>query len=79
MIDPSNHIDSIMDVAISGARIAWVAADIPAARGRKVVDAAGLYVTPGLIVGAVPRKPKTAYHGGFRAIVILLKLSRFSS
>jgi len=49
VIDPSNRIDSVMDVAISGARIARVAADIPAASSRKVIDAAGLYVTPGLI------------------------------
>src|SRR5260370_40413763 len=49
VIDPSNRIDGVMDVAIRGGRIARVAADIPAAGGRKVIDAAGLYVTPGLI------------------------------
>ncbi len=49
VIDPSNRIDGVMDVAIRGGRIARVAADIPAAGSRKVIDAAGLYVTPGLI------------------------------
>ena len=49
VIDPANRIDAVMDVAITGARIARVAAGIPAAQGRKVIDASGLYVTPGLI------------------------------
>ena len=49
VIDPANRIDGVMDVAVSGNRIARVAADIPASQGRKVIDAAGLYVTPGLI------------------------------
>ena len=49
VIDPANRIDGVMDVAVSGNRIARVAADMPATQGRKVIDAAGLYVTPGLI------------------------------
>jgi len=49
VIDPANHIDQVMDVAISGRKIARVAVDIPAAQAKKTVDAAGLYVTPGLI------------------------------
>ena len=49
VIDPANRIDSVRDVAVSGNRIARVAAAIPASQGRKVIDAAGLYVTPGLI------------------------------
>jgi dihydroorotase len=49
VIDPANRIDGVMDVAVSGNRIARVAAAIPASQGRKVIDAAGLYVTPGLI------------------------------
>jgi dihydroorotase len=42
-------MDRILDVAVAGNKIARVAPDIPAAQARKVVDAAGLYVTPGLI------------------------------
>jgi dihydroorotase len=49
VIDPANQIDGVMDVAVSGNRIARVAPDIPPSQGRKVIDAAGLYVTPGLI------------------------------
>ena len=49
VIDPANHIDEIMDVAVAGGKIAAVAKDIPASEAGKVVDASGLYVTPGLI------------------------------
>ena len=38
-----------MDVAIANGKIAQVAASIPATNATKVVDATGLYVTPGLI------------------------------
>src|ERR1700687_4913823 len=48
VIDPANRIDRVMDVAVTGNRIARLAT-IPASQGRKVIDAAGLYVTPGLI------------------------------
>lgn len=49
VIDPANRIDAVMDVAIAGGKIARVASNIPAAEAKKVVDAKGLYVTPGLI------------------------------
>ncbi len=49
VIDPANRIDTVMDVAVSGNRIARVAANIPVSEAKKTVDAAGLYVTPGLI------------------------------
>ena len=49
VIDPRNEIDSVMDVAISGGTVARVARDIPAAEARQVVDARGLYVTPGAL------------------------------
>lgn len=49
VIDPANHLDRIMDVAVSGGKIAAVERDIPAGNASKVVDASGLYVTPGLI------------------------------
>ncbi len=48
-IDAKNRIDGVMDVAIEGGRIARVAAKIDPAEAKKVVDVAGLYVTPGLI------------------------------
>jgi dihydroorotase len=49
VIDPKNRIDAQMDVAIAGGKIVRVAAGIPADNARKVVDARGMYVVPGLI------------------------------
>jgi dihydroorotase len=49
VIDPSNHIDRIMDVAVARGKIAAVQDDIPAIEAGKMVDVTGLYVTPGLI------------------------------
>lgn len=49
VVDPGNGIDSVMDVAVSGAKIARVAVNIDPASARRVVDATGLHVVPGLI------------------------------
>lgn len=49
VIDPKNRIDGTMDVAIAGGKIVKVAAAIPADNAKKVINAAGLYVVPGLI------------------------------
>ena len=49
VIDPKNNIDAIMDVAITNGKIAQVAKTIDAKQGTQVVNAKGLYVTPGLI------------------------------
>jgi dihydroorotase len=49
VIDPANNLNGVMDVAISGGKILRVAPNIPPAGARRVVDVAGLYVTPGLI------------------------------
>lgn len=49
VIDPKNNIDAILDVAIANNKIYQVAKDIPADKAKKVVNVAGLYVTPGLI------------------------------
>ncbi len=49
VIDPRNGIDGVMDVAVAGGKIAAVRAGIDPAGARQVVDASGLYVTPGLI------------------------------
>ncbi|MDX1982563.1 MAG: amidohydrolase/deacetylase family metallohydrolase [Bryobacteraceae bacterium] len=49
VIDPKNKISAIRDVAIHDRRVVEVAPAIPAARARKVINVAGLYVTPGLI------------------------------
>jgi len=49
VIDPANHVDGIFDLAVSGGKIAAVEKDIPAGQAGKVIDASGLYVTPGLV------------------------------
>ena len=49
VIDPANHVDAVMDVAVAKGKIAAVEKDIPAGQAGKVVDTSGLYVTPGLI------------------------------
>jgi len=49
VIDPKNRVSARRDVAIKDGKIAAVEASIPAAKARKTVDVAGLYVTPGII------------------------------
>lgn len=49
LIDPKNNLNQKMDVAIKDKKIARVAADINPAEAKKIIDASGLYVTPGLI------------------------------
>ena len=49
VIDPGNHLHQKMDLAVTGKRIGRVAPEIDPRQARSVVDAAGLYVTPGLI------------------------------
>ena len=49
LIDPKNNIDGIMDIGIRVGKVALIAKDIDPKEGKQVVDASGLYVTPGLI------------------------------
>ncbi|WP_080057462.1 amidohydrolase/deacetylase family metallohydrolase [Spirosoma aerolatum] len=49
LIDPKNSIDALMDVAIRDGKIVQVAKSIDASQARQVVNAKGMYVTPGLI------------------------------
>ncbi|UFH54516.1 amidohydrolase/deacetylase family metallohydrolase [Spirosoma sp. KNUC1025] len=49
LIDPKNNIDALMDVAILDGKIAQIAKSIDPKQARQVVDAKGMYVTPGLI------------------------------
>src|SRR6187401_974926 len=67
VIDGRNGLDAVRDVAIKDGKIAAVAADIPATQATRTVDAAGLYVTPGLVdihVHAYHGENGTAYAGG---------------
>lgn len=49
IIDPVNNIDQVMDLAIKGNKIAAIEKKISANQAKKVVDASGLIVSPGLI------------------------------
>jgi dihydroorotase len=48
VIDPKNNIDAVMDVAVTAGKIVEVATKI-SKEAKKVIDATGLYVTPGLV------------------------------
>lgn len=49
VMDPKNGINRVMDIAVKSGKIARVAPSISAAEAAKVIDARGLYVTPGLV------------------------------
>ena len=49
VIDAKNNIDKVMDVAVKDGKIAMVAANLDPTGAVQVVDARGMYVTPGLI------------------------------
>jgi len=49
VIDPANGLDAQLDIAISGGKIAAVESNIDTSATKRVVDATGLVVTPGLI------------------------------
>ncbi len=49
VIDPKNNINEPMDIAVSENRIVKVAKNIDPKTAKQIVNASGLYVTPGLI------------------------------
>lgn len=49
LIDPANDIDQVMDIAIKGNKITAIEKKISAKQAKKVVDASGMIVSPGLI------------------------------
>lgn len=49
VIDPSQGIDAVRDIALADEKIALVVEDIPTDQARDVFDANGMIVTPGLI------------------------------
>jgi dihydroorotase len=49
IIDPKNRIDAVSDIAIEDGKIAKVAKNIETKSAKKVIDATGLYITPGFI------------------------------
>lgn len=49
LIDPKNQIDEPMDIAINDGKIAIIAKHIDPGKATQVVDAKGMYISPGLI------------------------------
>lgn len=49
VIDPSQNLEAVRDVAVQGGKIARVDAQIPPGQAREVISAEGKIVTPGLI------------------------------
>lgn len=49
IIDPKNNIDAVMDIAIKDGKIAAIAKTIDGNQGTQVVNAKGMYITPGLV------------------------------
>ncbi len=49
VIDPKNNIDEVLDVALNDGKVALIAKSIDPNQATQVVDAAGMYVAPGLI------------------------------
>lgn len=47
VLDPANHVDGVLDVAVKDGKIAAIGENLP--RAGKVLDVAGCIVTPGLI------------------------------
>ena len=63
IIDPKNKIDAVSDIAIADGKIAKISKGIAANTSKKVIDATGLYITPGFIdihthvfAGSTPEK-----------------------
>src|SRR3982074_3774080 len=49
VVDPKNKLDAVMDIAITDGRIVRIDKAIDTKDAIQVVEAGGLYVTPGLI------------------------------
>jgi len=68
VIDPKNHLDAKADVGIAGGKIARIAPSIPATDAKRVVDAAGLVVTPGLLDIHVHVYPENGSQGSYAGL-----------
>jgi dihydroorotase len=49
VVDPSQNIEEVTDVAVRAGKIARIEKNIPVNRAREVLDATGMIVTPGLV------------------------------
>jgi len=49
VLNPATGMNQKLDVGVAGGRVAAIRSDLPVADAKKVLDASGCYVTPGLI------------------------------
>ncbi len=49
VLNPATGVNQKLDVGVAGGRVAAIRSDLPVADAKKVLDASGCYVTPGLI------------------------------
>ena len=63
LIDPAQGISGRRDVAFAGGAVAAVGDDLSSATAHQVIDAAGLYLTPGLIDVHVHVFPGVSHYG----------------
>ncbi len=49
VLNPATKLNQILDVGVTGNRVAAIGAGLPRAHAKKVLEVAGCYVTPGLI------------------------------
>lgn len=72
VIDPKNNINAVLDVAILNGKVAAIEKNIDVSKAPRIVNAAGMYVTPGLIDlhGHVfaGTEPDHAYSNGFSSV-----------
>lgn len=73
VIDPRNNIDRVMDIAIADGKIARISVGIDPSLATQVVNASGMFVTPGLIDlhGHVfaGTQPNQVYSNGFSSVM----------
>ena len=69
VVDPSQGLRRVCDVAVSNGKIAAVENDIDCSEARTVIDARGQLVTPGLIDLHVHTSPASPVQFGFGGCV----------
>jgi dihydroorotase len=63
VLDPAQNLHDVRDIALASGRVTAIAEHLTAAPGDEVIDARGLYVTPGLIDLHVHVFPGASHYG----------------
>ncbi|WP_235954935.1 amidohydrolase/deacetylase family metallohydrolase [Cyclobacterium salsum] len=72
VMDPKNDVNEVMDIAITGSKVMLVQKNIASSLAGKVIDASGLFVSPGLVDihthNFYGLDPYGQYSGGYSSI-----------